>query len=76
MCHGGSAGPALQCDGEKQRKGKILISDATQMGVEWNVLTFNARVITFSIAGTVPALTLRYPAHCFKTKVEAAYLTA
>lgn len=35
--------------GEKWEKGKILISDATRMGVESNVLTFNARVITFRL---------------------------
>lgn len=34
-----------KCYGER----KILISDATQMGVERNVLTFKARVITFRL---------------------------
>lgn len=41
------------------------------MGVERNVLTFKARVITFGLQ----VLYMRHPTHCFKTKVEAAYLT-
>lgn len=33
----------------KSSRKEILISDATQMGVERNVLTFKARVITFRL---------------------------